>query len=212
MHQSAELVGEFGYTYDGDTESCDHAYTVPAVLEELKKTGKPKHVFDLGCGNGAVGNRLSLAGYEVTGIDLSSTGIANANARYPHLRLEQGSVYDDLASRYGQFPHVISLEVVEHLFYPRTFAKTAYDLLEPGGHLLVTTPYHGYLKNLAIALAGRFDQHVKPLWDYGHIKFFSEATLTALLNEAGFADVVYRRLGRIAPLAKSMLAVARKLP
>ena len=170
---------------------------------------RPKKVFDLGWGNGVVDNRLHRAGYQVTGVDLSSTGIENAR-RNPRLRLEIGSLYDDLASKYGQFPSVICLEVVEHLFYPRQMAKTMFDLTEPGGYVMVSTPYHGYIKNVAIALAGKFDFHVKPLWDYGHIKFFSMATLTELLEEAGFVDIRYRRLGRIPVLAKSMLAIAKK--
>jgi 2-polyprenyl-3-methyl-5-hydroxy-6-metoxy-1,4-benzoquinol methylase len=121
-----------------------------------------------------------------------------------------GSLYSDLAGKYGQFPYVISLEVVEHLFHPKVMAKTLFNLTEPQGYAIVSTPYHGYLKNLAIALAGKFDFHAKPLWDYGHIKFFSIATMTELLQAAGFMEIEFRRLGRIPSLAKSMLAIAKK--
>ena len=34
-------------------------------------------------------------------------------------------------------------------------------MLKPGGHLILTTPYHGRLKNLAIALFA-FNQHFYP--------------------------------------------------
>jgi 2-polyprenyl-6-hydroxyphenyl methylase/3-demethylubiquinone-9 3-methyltransferase len=73
---------------------------------------------------------------------------------------------------------VISLEVVEHVYAPRSFAATIFDLLEPGGIAVLSTPYHGYLKNLAIAALNGFDKHVNPLWDYGHIKFWSQRTLS----------------------------------
>ena len=199
-----------GYFYEGNTDSVDHLYTVPAVLRELKDGGKAKRVFDAGCGNGVVAAKLSKNGYEVAGVDASPTGIENAQQHYPHLRLEHGSLYDDLAARFGRFPYVVCLEVVEHLFYPRTWAKTMFDLLEPGGWLIVSTPYHGYVKNLAMAVTGKLDRHFTALWDYGHIKFFSMKTLTELLEEAGFRQVRYRRLGRIPPLAKSMLAIATR--
>ena len=124
--------------------------------------------------------------------------------------LALGSAYDDLRSVYGQFPLVISLEVVEHCFWPRKFASTIYDLLAPGGLAVISTPYHGYLKNLALALTNRFDAHWSPLWDGGHIKFWSENTLTALLREAQFDSVRFVRAGRIPAFAKSMIALARR--
>jgi 2-polyprenyl-6-hydroxyphenyl methylase/3-demethylubiquinone-9 3-methyltransferase len=99
---------------------------------------------------------------------------------------------------------------VEHVYSPREFARTVYDLLEDGGVALISTPYHGYFKNLAIALTNSFDRHVKPLWDHGHIKFWSMATLRQLLEEAGFTSVSFHRVGRLPLVAKSMIAVAKK--
>ena len=54
------------------------------------------------------------------------------------------------------------------------------------------------------------DKHFTALWDNGHIKFWSIDTLGELLREAGFVDVRFERVGRIPPLAKSMIAIARK--
>ncbi|HSQ49736.1 MAG TPA: hypothetical protein VLL94_00560, partial [Nitrospiraceae bacterium] len=76
---------------------------------------------------------------------------------------------------------------------------------------IVSTPYHGYWKNLAMALTGRLDHHFTALWDHGHIKFWSMATLRQLLLEAGFRSITFRRVGRVPALAKSMIAVATKL-
>ena len=104
----------------------------------------------------------------------------------------------------------MSFEVVCYLYDPRSFARAVFDLLEPGGLALISTPYHGYLKNLVIALLGGFDAHWNPLWESGHIKFWSERTITQLLTEAGFTDLKIHRVGRIAPLAKSMIVTARR--
>jgi 2-polyprenyl-6-hydroxyphenyl methylase/3-demethylubiquinone-9 3-methyltransferase len=54
------------------------------------------------------------------------------------------------------------------------------------------------------------DKHFTALWDHGHIKFWSERTLRALLAEAGCHEIEFRRVGRIPALAKSMIAIARK--
>jgi 2-polyprenyl-6-hydroxyphenyl methylase/3-demethylubiquinone-9 3-methyltransferase len=167
-------------------------------------------VFELGCGNGSVANVLAQQGWDVTGVDPSTEGIAQANAQYPHLKLYKGSAYDDLAGCYGQFPVVTSLEVVEHVYAPRKYAATLFSLLESEGTAILSTPYHGYWKNLALALTGKMEGHFHSLWDHGHIKFWSMKTLSELLREAGFVDIRFERVGRMPPLAKSMIAIARK--
>ena len=146
----------------------------------------------------------------MTGVDPSVEGIVEGRRAYPDLQLEEGSAYDDLAAKYGCFPVVLSLEVVEHVYAPKDYARTLFDLVEPGGTAIVSTPYHGYLKNLALAATGKMDRHYTALWDHGHIKFWSIPTLTTLLTEAGFQTIRFHRVGRIPALAKSMIAVAEK--
>jgi 2-polyprenyl-6-hydroxyphenyl methylase/3-demethylubiquinone-9 3-methyltransferase len=202
-----------GYTYEDPELNASHDYLVPALLEELASLGlspAQTRLFELGCGNGSVAEVLTRQGYQITGVDASAQGIEQAKRRYPHLNLQLGSAYDRLADTYGRFPVVVSLEVVEHLFAPRVFARTLFDLVEPSGTAIVSTPYHGYWKNLALALTGRLDHHFTALWDYGHIKFWSMATLRQLLQEAGFRSITFRRVGRVPALAKSMIAIVTK--
>ena len=180
------------------------------ALDHLKTEFDSTRLFDLGCGNGTVAAALAEYGWQITGVDPSIEGIAQANANFPQLRLEQGSAYDNLAQRFGQFPAVVSLEVVEHVYAPREYAKTLFDLIEPGGTAIVSTPYHSYFKYLVLALTGKMQAHLMPLKDHGHIKFWSIPTLTVLLEEAGFNDIRFMRVGRIPILAKSMLAIAQK--
>lgn len=168
-------------------------------------------MFDLGCGNGSVANELAKQGWQVTGVDPSVQGIAQASARYPHLALYEGSAYEDLATRFGRFPVVVSREVVEHVYDPRRYAAALFALLQPGGAAIVSTRYHGYWKNLALAVSGRMNAHFTALWDHGHIKFWSIRTLSMLLHEAGFVDIRFERVGRVPALAKSMIAIVRRL-
>lgn len=209
-----DLANISGYQYTQAGLNTSHNYLLPAVrrlLESLNLPAAQRRLFELGCGNGSVAHALSQLGWDVTGVDDPSTdGIAQAQAAYPELRLETGSAYDDLAGQYGQFPVVLSLEVVEHVYAPRDYAHTVFDLLEPGGAAIISTPYHGYWKNLALALTGRMDAHFTALWDHGHIKFWSMRTLSELLRETGFKNIRFERVGRVPPLAKSMIAVARK--
>ena len=188
------------------------AYLLPVLTSVLAglRLGDRKQLFELGCGNGATAEHLASLGYEVTGVDPSPTGIEIGRQARPHLNLQVGSSDEDLQARFGSFPVVVSLEVVEHVFQPRRFAACVFSLLQPGGTAILSTPYHGYWKNLALALTGKMDDHFTALWDNGHIKFWSIKTLSALLTEAGFVDLTFHRIGRIPALAKSMIAVARR--
>jgi 2-polyprenyl-3-methyl-5-hydroxy-6-metoxy-1,4-benzoquinol methylase len=200
------------YRYSDGNLNNSHEFLMPRVLRELALLGgtRPMRAFDLGCGNGSVARELVASGWDVTGVDPSEEGVTLAKLSAPLARLHLGSAYDDLSSVYGRFPVVLSLEVVEHLYFPRKWAATVFDLLEPKGVAVISTPYHGYFKNLALALTGKLDAHFTALWDHGHIKFWSEKTLRTLLIEAGFEDVRFGRVGRIYPVAKSMIAVAQR--
>lgn len=199
------------YHYQNSCFGTAHAYLLPFLSQIFDSLAPPeKRIFDLGCGNGSIANWLSEKGFQVSGCDPSGSGIAEAKKAYPELDLQLGSAYDDLASKFGTFPLLISLEVVEHVYAPRDYAKTVYNLLQPGGYALISTPYHSYLKNLALAATGKMDEHFTALWDHGHIKFWSVKTITKLLTEANLSVEKVYRIGRIAPLAKTMIILARR--
>lgn len=147
----------------------------------------------------------------MAGIEPARQGLALAHASYPALTgLQQGTIYEDLPARFGAFEAVVSLEVIEHLYFPRRLAQAAFALLEPGGVLVVSTIYHGYLKNIATAVLGRFDRKMNPLWDHGHIKFFSPRTLSRLFEECGFVGVTVTRPDLFPIFARSMVVAGRK--
>jgi 2-polyprenyl-3-methyl-5-hydroxy-6-metoxy-1,4-benzoquinol methylase len=201
-----------GYRWNSAAPTCAHAYLWPAVrrlLAEGVVEGRARRVFDLGCGNGAAARALATEGWEVAGVDPSQEGIDYTRASGLDLRV--GSAYEDLAGKFGRWPFVLCLEVVEHVYFPHRLGRTLFELCGPGGLVIVSTPYHGYWKNLALSLVpGAWDRHHHPLSDHGHIKFWSERTLRALLLQAGFKTVRFNRLGRIGAIAKSMIAVAER--
>ena len=207
-------MSESSYAYHDASLGCHHAYLLPFLLQILDRLNLPleqRRLFDLGCGSGAVCDFLyRQRGMKTVGVDHSESGIQAAKSAFPNLAFYKASAYDDLASQFGRFPVVLSLEVVEHLYYPRQFARSVFSLLEEGGTAIISTPYHGYWKNLALALTDKYDLHLNPLWDHGHIKFWSMKTLGALLHEAGLSEIRFVRVGRIPPLAKSMLAIAHR--
>ncbi|ABC45280.1 bifunctional 2-polyprenyl-6-hydroxyphenol methylase/3-demethylubiquinol 3-O-methyltransferase UbiG [Salinibacter ruber] len=199
------------YVYSNAKCGRSHDYLLPrveAILDDLQ----PNEIFDLGCGNGSVMAHLVENGYNVTGVDPSEEGITEAKKAFPYLDVHIGSAYDDLSRQYGQYDVTLSLEVVEHVYYPRKYADTVFNLTRPGGHAIISTPYHGYLKNLLIALMGEWGhRHYSPFWTNGHIKIWSPSTLKKLLREAGFKQIRVHRVGRLPSIAKSMIVTASKV-
>lgn len=194
-----------------DTELTDaNKIVIPAILSMLPKNGA--RVLDLGCGNGTLAAALQAQGYEVVGVDASNDGIELARGRFPGIEFKTCSIYDDKfrLTVGGGYEFVISLEVAEHLYWPKMLIKQAHSVLAPGGKFLVSTPYHGYLKNLAISVVDGWDRHFTVDWDGGHIKFFSRATLTQFLLNEKFSDIEFMGVGRFPALWKSMILSGRK--
>ena len=193
----------------GNGESGEKLTEVFVTL--VKQLDGVRTICDLGCGNGHIAGRLAAHGYEVTGIDASRSGISIAKRAYPNVHFIEGLIGDDLEQLQLQtFDLVVSSDVIEHLYRPSDLLEAAFSLLKPQGHLLIGTPYHGYLKNLAIAITGRMDAHFSALHDGGHIKFFSVRTLSQLMAAHSFADLSFEFYGRAPWLWKNMICHARK--
>lgn len=190
--------------------SCN--YIAPKIID-LVKGLKVARVVDLGSGNGSLCNDLAGQGLDTVGIEYDATGCEVSRGRYPQIPFYNFGVQDDpaqLLASEAPFDCVVSTEVVEHLFAPHLLPAYAAAVLNPGGYLVISTPYHGYIKNLALSVFDHWDKHHTPLWHGGHIKFWSRATLTTLLEQGGFKVLEFHGVSRLPMLWKSMILVAQK--
>lgn len=181
-------------------------------ISRITKLNGVQTICDLGCGNGYITGRLADLGYDVTGIDGSSTGIKLARRSYPRATFVNELIDADLGHRtaLSDVDLVISSDVIEHLYRPADLLEAAVSVLKANGQLLIGTPYHGYLKNLAISVTGKMDSHFSALHDGGHIKFFSVRTLSQLVESHGFTELSYSFYGRAPRLWKNMICHARR--
>ena len=204
------VVKNYGWSSANGPQSC--GYIAPRISSVLKELNA-KRVLDLGSGNGALCAYLAKQNYQMIGVEYDKEGVDVARKSNPDLVFYNFGVQDDpalLAAQESAFDAVVSTEVIEHLFSPHLLPIYASGLLKSGGYLVITTPYHGYLKNLALALFGKWDKHHTVLWHGGHIKFWSRSTLTQLLEESGFQVTDFSGVGRVPYLWKSMVVIARK--
>ena len=184
-----------------------HRHFMPAVFALAGEIRPGTRVLDVGCGNGFTCGEFLKRGCHVTGIDLSVQGVELARKTYHQGRFEVLPADVNLLANLQEEPFdlIVSTEVVEHLYAPRSYASGCFKALKPGGRFICTTPYHGYLKNLMLSLFGKWDSHANPLWDGGHIKLWSRVTLTRLLEEAGFQNIEFRGAGRLPFLWMTMV-------
>ncbi len=211
MASSTQFHESVRYTTEAGAPS--HRLNIPRLLELCPELNSPQtRVLDIGCGNGSVAARIVKSGCTIVGIDLSEYGIQIAKEICPAGRFEVLPANAEILENLGEKPFdvVYSLEVIEHLYDPRGFLAGCFAATRSGGTFVCSTPYHGYLKNLAIAVMGKWDSHANPTWDGGHIKLFSRATLSALMEETGFRNLRFSGVGRYPYLWKSMLIAGTK--
>jgi SAM-dependent methyltransferase len=114
----------------------------PGLLEMLHANGIDKGlVVDLGCGSGIWAGELSLAGYDVLGIDISPAMIEIARKRVPGGEFRTGSLLRvklprcEAVTALGEcfnylFDETNSIDQLRHLFH------RVYSTLKPGGVLV----------------------------------------------------------------------------
>ena len=210
MSESARSYNDFRWRHEGAGNGASGEGLTRTFLALVKNLNGVSTICDLGCGNGYMTGRLAALGYNVVGIDASETGLFIARQTYPEVQFHRCVIGGLSNNDFGKFDLVISSDVIEHLYRPSDLLSDAHCLLKAGGQILIGTPYHGYLKNVALSLTGKMDSHFTVLDDAGHVKFFSVRTLSSLLQRNGFCDLRFTFYGRAPWLWKNMICHARK--
>lgn len=209
---STNNVVNYGWETDGAPQSCE--YIAPFVVGLIDRY-QPQRVLDMGSGNGRLCGLIAQSHRYICGMEYDAAGVELARKAYPSINFYHYGVQDNPALLLEQenreyFDLVVSTEVIEHLYSPQFLAQYAHGVLAKNGKLIITTPYHGYLKNLALSIFDKWDHHHTALWEGGHIKFWSIKTLSELLEAQGFKVIKATGVGRIPYLWKSMVVVAEK--
>lgn len=173
-------------------------------FEYFRKSIFGKSILDFGCGNGAF---LEIAITE--GGAAQAVGIEQDEDALTFMRESGISCYDKLTdvSGGGTFDVAFLFHVIEHLPKPEAILVEIEKRLDSAGAIVIETP------NADDALLSYY--HCEAFADFTywspHIYLYTERTLTALLERAGFAVTEMRQIQRY-PLANHLLWLSKGIP
>jgi SAM-dependent methyltransferase len=166
-------------------------------------------VLDVGCGEGHFAAALVQAGMTVVGVDVAEEPLRRARARHPALDLRIVPAEGPWPLADASFDIVWAGETIEHVADTAGWLSEVRRVLRSGGSLLLSTPAHGRLAMLRLALSGRaFDAHFDPRAD--HLRFYTRRTLARLLGDFGFEDIDVQGVGGTPGARRLLLASARR--
>jgi 2-polyprenyl-3-methyl-5-hydroxy-6-metoxy-1,4-benzoquinol methylase len=157
-------------------------------------------LLDVGCGAGKFLCRMRDLGWEATGLDFSARaveavrklGVNAFHGTLPHAELAAGS-----------FDVVCMRHTLEHVPEPRIMLRSAWELLDRGGMLLVQVP------NFATWDVRWFGDEAQALDLPRHLTHFTPATLKELLEREGMTRVNVRQASHASLIRKGAKRTTR---
>jgi SAM-dependent methyltransferase len=155
--------------------------SLSSVLRKLGESGgKGRRLLDIGCAGGAFPVAARDLGFDAVGIE-PSRWLADYARRSYGLDVRDGILKPGIFPN-GTFDVVTLWDVIEHVPQPHETLTLAYDLLKPGGLLLVNYPDVGTVA--ARVLGSRW-----PFWLSVHVLYYTRNTMSRQLQRAGFSNL-----------------------
>jgi SAM-dependent methyltransferase len=155
-----------------------YATFLPALTSQLPNL---EGALDVGAGDGAFVAQLVEHGFSnVVGVEPSLAAIAKAPREIRSLIRTGMFAARDFEP--ASFSLVTCFQTIEHVDAPLDFCREAWQLLRPGGALLLI----GHNRR---AVSARLLGRKSPIFDIEHLQLFSPRSLKSLLEVAGFQNV-----------------------
>lgn len=188
--QTLNVMGEVDFSLWENKTSADVDRHIKWLMSIIPP-GESVEVLDVGCGYGFLVDRMAIAGYRATGIDISRERLALATQS----RLNGSficSAIDDgfIAAHRNEFKAVTLIQALEHISAPAAFLHQLLELVSPGGFLLIEVP------NLGDELLKHEAHYREFYWQRAHLSYFDAARLELVLRKAGIKDFAIRGVQR----------------
>jgi SAM-dependent methyltransferase len=151
------------------------------IRKLLPLLGGRSNALDVGTGDGVFIERLLEFGFDhVLGIEPSAAPRAAAKDHIKPLILP--GLFEPGRFESSAFSLITCFQTLEHMFTPLETARTAFDLLKPGGAFVLVVHNRR-------AFSARLLGTKSPIFDIEHLQLFCRHTVRHLLASVGFRDV-----------------------
>ena len=175
----------------------------------LRHVAPGERVLDVGCGEGSFSAELHRAGARVVGVDVAREPLERASRLHPGLDLRLVDPDGEWDLELSSFDAVWAGEVIEHVADTTTWLSQVRSLLRPGGRLILSTPDHGPLTLMRMALSPRaFQTVMDPRSD--HLRFYNRRAISGLLSDLGFDSIRVSRAGGLPGARRHLLVLATR--
>jgi SAM-dependent methyltransferase len=173
---------QYQQSYAFDSAVRDRYPAIQAVWGDLKK---PVSVLDFGSGNGVLSYWLKSNGFgeQVVGVDVSQTGVDNANRAYGREGLNFATLDKLSEFKPGTFDVVVSSHVLEHIDEP---AEALQSILDKAEWLVLEVPLE---QCLWPELSSRLTGKVRADNPLGHVNFWTRDSFRDFLAKTGLMVV-----------------------
>jgi 2-polyprenyl-3-methyl-5-hydroxy-6-metoxy-1,4-benzoquinol methylase len=181
-----------------------HQYKYEEAIHALELANGDR-VLDIGCGSGVTSDLIAKnAQIHVTGIDSNPEAIDFCKKEYSRSNLNFSLLTIGMLKELGQetAEKILFLETIEHITteQAKQAAAAMYQILKPGGKLVVSTPNKKSLWPLQEWLLDRL--HIVPsLKNDQHERLYNGKELEHLFTEAGFTTARKETINFLAPWA-----------
>ena len=182
---------------------AENPVLVDQVLAVLPPGGR---VLDVGCGSGALLARLGGRAGHRAGVEVSRQAATEASTVADEV--VNLPVTGPLPFAPASFDVVVCADVLEHVADPSAALASVAALCRPGGAVVISVPNVAYWQARLRLLLGVWRYEPTGLFDSGHLRFLTRATLVELVEGAGL------RVERCQPARPPDLAphVAARVP
>lgn len=163
----------------------------PLRLDYIRQRAplRGRKVLDVGCGGGILAESMSLAGADVTAIDMAEKPLAVARLH----QAESGTSVDYRQStaealageRPEHYDVVTCLEMLEHVPSPRTVIGACRDLVKPGGDVFFSTINRNPKSFLFAIVGAEYLLKLLPAGTHEYEKFIRPSELECWARESG---------------------------
>jgi 2-polyprenyl-3-methyl-5-hydroxy-6-metoxy-1,4-benzoquinol methylase len=151
--------------------------------------GKGRGIFlEIGSYAGILLNEAKKRGWDVIGIEPLEIPALYAEKKFGIKVIRE--YFEQAGLQNETIDVVVSCHVIEHVPDPASFVSKAFDLLKPGGNLILETPAYD---SLMFKLLKHRERSMRC---DGHLFFFTEKTLSGLVEKHGFKVIKHEKVGR----------------